>query len=132
MLTNNKNNDAESHCMRTQSLGTKFMFFILGGGVGAVIALLFAPKPGKELRQDIADAAVRGCNETLEAAARVREQTAEYYDAAKEKGVQVLDTVSANLTAFKEEITDDVTKIGGMAEGAARHVRDSIKAKTVG
>jgi len=132
MLTNNKNNNAESHCMTTQGLGTKLMFFVLGGGIGAAIALLFAPKPGKELRQDIADAAVKGCNETLEAAARVREQTAEYYDAAKEKGEQVLGTVSANLSAFKEEITDDVVKIGGLAEGAARHVRDSIKAKTVG
>jgi len=118
--------------MTTRSLGTKFMFFVLGGGIGAAIALLFAPKTGKELRQDIADAAVKGCNETLEAAARVREHTAEYYDAAKEKGGQVLDTFSANLSAFKEEITDDVVKIGGMAEGAARHVRDSIKAKTVG
>ena len=118
--------------MNTRGIGTKFMFLLLGGGIGAAMALLFAPKPGKELRQDIADAAVKGCNETLEAAARVREHTVEYYDAAKEKGVQVLDTVSANLSAFKEEITDDAIKIGGMAEGAARHIRDSIKAKTVG
>ena len=132
MLTNKEIDNNESQCMTTRSLGTKLIFFVLGGGIGAAIALLFAPKTGKELRQDIADAAVKGCNETLEAAARVREHTAEYYDAAKEKGGQVLDTFSANLSAFKEEITDDVVKIGGMAEGAARHVRDSIKAKTVG
>ena len=132
MLTNKEIDNNESQCMTTRSLGTKFMFFVLGGGIGAALALLFAPKTGKELRQDIADAAVKGCNETLEAAARVREHTAEYYDAAKEKGEQVRGTVSANLSAFKEEITDDVVKIGGMAEGAARHVRDSIKAKTVG
>jgi gas vesicle protein len=35
--------------------GSVFVPFILGGLVGAVIALLLAPKSGKELRQDIAN-----------------------------------------------------------------------------
>jgi len=30
--------------------GDKFLFFIAGAGIGAVLALLFAPKSGKETR----------------------------------------------------------------------------------
>src|SRR5213079_2865146 len=35
---------------------TKLTFLLIGGGIGAALALLFAPKSGEELRQDIADA----------------------------------------------------------------------------
>ena len=33
---------------------TKLTYLLIGGGIGAVIALLFAPKSGQELRGDIA------------------------------------------------------------------------------
>jgi gas vesicle protein len=34
--------------------GDKFMFFLAGAGIGAVLALLFAPKSGRETREMIA------------------------------------------------------------------------------
>jgi len=37
-------------------VGSKLTYFLAGAGIGAVIALLFAPKAGRELRGDIADA----------------------------------------------------------------------------
>ena len=36
------------------SAGDKFLFFIAGAGIGAVLALLFAPKSGRETRQLLA------------------------------------------------------------------------------
>ena len=36
------------------SAGDKFLFFLAGAGIGAVLALLFAPKTGRETRQIIA------------------------------------------------------------------------------
>jgi gas vesicle protein len=36
------------------SAGDKFLFFLAGAGIGAVLALLFAPKSGKETRDLIA------------------------------------------------------------------------------
>jgi hypothetical protein len=35
---------------------TKLTYLLAGGVIGAVVALLFAPKAGVELREDIADA----------------------------------------------------------------------------
>lgn len=34
--------------------GDKFLFFVAGAGIGAVLALLFAPKSGRETREIIA------------------------------------------------------------------------------
>ena len=34
--------------------GDKFIFFVAGAGIGAVLALLFAPKSGRETRELIA------------------------------------------------------------------------------
>ena len=41
---------------RGDSVSTRLTYLLIGGGIGAVIALLFAPKSGQELREDIADA----------------------------------------------------------------------------
>ena len=40
--------------------GDKFLYFLAGAGIGAVLALLFAPKSGKETRELIARTASDG------------------------------------------------------------------------
>ena len=40
--------------------GDKFLYFLAGAGIGAVLALLFAPKSGKETREAIARTAAEG------------------------------------------------------------------------
>ena len=39
---------------------TKLTYLLVGGGIGAILALLFAPKSGQELRGDIADVTRKG------------------------------------------------------------------------
>ncbi len=40
--------------MSENSGGDKFLYFLTGAGIGAVLALLFAPKSGRETRELIA------------------------------------------------------------------------------
>lgn len=40
--------------------GDKFLYFLAGAGIGAVLALLFAPKSGRETRELIARTATDG------------------------------------------------------------------------
>ena len=56
-------------------VSTKLTYFVIGGTVGAVVALLFAPKSGRELREDLADATRKGVDVT-------REKAGEYYEVA--------------------------------------------------
>ena len=60
---------------RRGNYGVGFFVGVLTGlGLGAAIAVLFAPKPGRELRADVRDAAERGAEAFRKArAARARE-----------------------------------------------------------
>jgi gas vesicle protein len=67
------------------NVSTKLTYLLIGGGIGAVIALLFAPKSGVELREDIADATRKGIEKSKEAAAQLQERAGEYYEVSKER-----------------------------------------------
>ncbi len=76
---------------------------IFGAAVSGIVALLFAPKSGKEFRKDIS-----------EGTARTLESTDEYLELAREKGTQVIhDVEDAALAYFNlatgkaEEIVED-------------------------
>ena len=51
------------------SATTKLTYLLIGGGIGAALALLFAPKSGHELRGDIADVTRKGIEKSKETAA---------------------------------------------------------------
>ena len=72
MFTNNQIDNNGIRSSNTMGLGDKLIYLVLGGSIGAAIALLFAPKSGRELRQDIADAATRGYDQTVAAADRAK------------------------------------------------------------
>jgi len=67
------------------NVSTKLTYLLIGGGIGAVIALLFAPKSGVELREDIADATRKGIEKSKEAAAQLQERAGEYYEVGKDR-----------------------------------------------
>lgn len=71
---------------------SKLTFLLAGAGIGAIVALLFAPKPGVELREDIADATRKGLEKSKEAAAQIQERAGEYYEATREKATDLYAT----------------------------------------
>jgi gas vesicle protein len=74
------------------SAATKLTFLLIGGGIGAVIALLFAPKSGQELRGDIADATRKGIEKGRETAAQLQERAGEYYEVTRDKAGELYQT----------------------------------------
>ena len=85
------------------SVSTKLTYLIIGGGIGAVIALLFAPKSGKELREDIADASRKGIEKSKEAAAQLQERAGEYYEAGREKAGAIYETAQGKANEFSDK-----------------------------
>jgi gas vesicle protein len=71
---------------------TKLTYLVIGGTIGAVLALLFAPKSGVELRADIADATKKGIEKGKEAAAQMQEKAGEYYEVGKERASELYQT----------------------------------------
>src|SRR6188768_1244301 len=68
---------------------TKLTYLLIGGGIGAVIALLFAPKSGVELREDIADVTRKGIEKSKETAAQLQERAGEYYEVGRERAGEI-------------------------------------------
>ncbi len=85
------------------SAATKLTFLLIGGGIGAVIALLFAPKSGVELRGDIADATRKGIEKGKETAAQLQEKAGEYYEVSREKASELYQTAQEKAGALTEK-----------------------------
>lgn len=85
------------------SVTTKLTYLLIGGGIGAVIALLFAPKSGVELREDIADATRKGLEKSKEAAAHLQEVAGEYYEVSREKATEFIHTAQDKAGELTEK-----------------------------
>ena len=89
-------------------VATRLTYLLIGGGIGAIIALLFAPKSGSELRGDIADVTRKGIDKTREGARYVGDKAGEYYGTVREKAGEwtgtVRDTASQKRGQFSAAV----------------------------
>ena len=114
------NNDFENReATRGATFGKKLIFLVIGGSIGAALALLLAPKSGRELREDIAGFAGKRYNDALVAANSVQNQVSDIYAIAKEAGGEVLDVVSTGASRIREEVKSDAGEIVAIMEDSA-------------
>ena len=85
------------------SAATKLTYLLVGGGIGAVLALLFAPKSGEELREDIADATRKGIEKSKVAASQIQEKAGEYYEVSREKAGELYHTAAEKAGELSEK-----------------------------
>src|SRR5262249_47549118 len=98
--------------------GDKFLFFVAGAGIGAVLALLFAPKSGRETRELIARTAndsrdfltnkvTEGRQVGGEKRRRITDDFSSFLDKSKEavqrQKEQLSAAFEAGKTAYREE-----------------------------
>lgn len=88
-------------------------FLLVGGGIGAILALLFAPKSGNELRSDIADVTRKGLDATKEKADQLKTRSIEAVEKVKHKADEVYgkaseaasETLNTGLNAGREAVS---------------------------
>lgn len=85
------------------SAASKLTYLLAGAGIGAVLALLFAPKSGEELRGDIADATRKGIEKGKETAAQLQEKAGEYYEVSRERAGELYETASEKVTGLTDK-----------------------------
>ncbi len=81
----------------------KLTYLLVGGGIGALVALLFAPKSGTELRTDISEAARKGVDKGRETGTQLRQRSGEYLNTAKQRAGDIYNRAGGALTAAKGE-----------------------------
>ena len=114
-------------------LGTQLTCFAIGATVGAVVALLFAPKSGRELREDLADATRKGVDRARETGSQLSARAGEVYgtattragelaatarEAASRRGERFTSAVEAGRQAYREEKRR--TEASALTEGQPR------------
>jgi gas vesicle protein len=85
------------------SAATKLTYLLVGGGIGAILALLFAPKSGEELRGDIADVTRKGIEKSKETAAHLQEKAGEYYEVSRERAGEFYETAQEKAADLAEK-----------------------------
>lgn len=103
MRNENERYEAGYEREREASAATKLSYILIGGGIGAVLALLFAPKSGTELRGDIADATRKGLEKGKEAAAVAGEKAGEYYEVTRDKASELYSTAQDKAGELTEK-----------------------------
>jgi gas vesicle protein len=95
--------------------------FAAGAGIGAAIALLYAPRAGKHTRARLRNSAIRTCHRAEEVRDDVRAHMSEWLDETSE-------VIASNIAAGKEKAIEGKERVLEVLE-KARERMDEGKAR---
>lgn len=116
------------HDRDSDNMSTRLTFFLVGAGIGAVLALLFAPKSGEELRNDIADATRKGIDKSREAAQQLGAKANEYYDTARTTAGEYYEATRERASELYDTATAKAGEVASTARDAASRQAGSVQA----
>lgn len=99
--------------------GSGFLWFLAGLGIGAAVGVLYAPKSGDELRQQIREVAEDGRNSVKERARQAREQAGTWADKGRDYLNQQRDQIRSAYEAGRQAYREAT---GEQVEGANPNV----------
>ena len=82
--------------------GSGFLWFLAGLGIGAAVGILYAPKSGGELRQQLREAAEDGSNAVRERARQARAQAGTWADKGRDYLSQQKDQIRSAYEAGRQ------------------------------
>ena len=89
-------------------LGTQLTCFAIGATVGAMVALLFAPKSGRELREDLADATRKGVDRARETGSQLSARAGEVYGTASARAGELATSAREAVASRGERFTSAI------------------------
>ena len=100
------------------NISTRLTYLLIGGGIGAILALLFAPKSGHELRGDIADATRKGIDRSREAAQQLGDRAGEYYEATRGRAAELYSQAAEKVGEVAQTARDAAQRQTGTVSAA--------------
>lgn len=100
------------------NISTRLTYLLIGGGIGAILALLFAPKSGHELRGDIADATRKGIDRSREAAQQLGDRAGEYYEATRGRAAELYSQAAEKVGEVAQTARDAAQRQTGTVAAA--------------
>jgi gas vesicle protein len=102
----------------SDSVSSRLTYLLIGGGIGAILALLFAPKSGHELRGDIADATRKGIDRSREAAQQLGDRAGEYYEATRGRASELYSQAAERVGEVAQNAREAASRQGGTVAAA--------------
>jgi gas vesicle protein len=99
-------------------VSTRLTYLLIGGGIGAILALLFAPKSGHELRGDIKDATKKGIDRSREAAQQLGDRAGEYYEATRGRAAELYTQAAERVGEVAQTARDAASRQTGTVAAA--------------
>ena len=99
-------------------ISTRLTYLLIGGGIGAILALLFAPKSGHELRGDIKDATRKGIDRSREAAQQLSDRAGEYYEATRDRASELYTQAAGKVSEVASTAREAASRQGGTLSAA--------------
>jgi gas vesicle protein len=100
------------------SVSARLTYLLIGGGIGAILALLFAPKSGQELRGDIADATRKGVDRSREAAQQLGDRASQYYESTRERASELYSQAAEKVSEVAQTARDTAARKTGTVAAA--------------
>jgi gas vesicle protein len=102
----------------SDNISARLTYLLIGGGIGAILALLFAPKSGQELRGDIADATRKGIDKSREAAQELGQRAGEYYEVTRDRANELYSTATERVTDVAQKAREAAASQVGTVSAA--------------
>jgi gas vesicle protein len=110
------------------NISTRLTYLLIGGGIGAVIALLFAPKSGHELRGDLADATRKGIDRSREAAQQIGDRAGTYYETGRERAAEYYTQAADKASELYTQAAEKVGEVAQTARDTATRQTSTVAA----
>lgn len=91
--------------------GSKFGYFMAGVGIGAILALLFAPRSGEETREYLRERIDEARDATRRRVRELRDQAEELTERGKEFVERQRESVEAAVDAGKQAYREEKRKM---------------------
>ncbi len=111
-------NESDRRRGEGSDVSTRLTYLLIGGGIGAILALLFAPKSGQELRGDIADATRKGIDRTRETASQLGNRAGEYYEATRDRASELYSVAADKAGEVAQAAREVAARRGGQVSAA--------------
>lgn len=114
-------------CCDDRRGGGCFGAFLLGGMLGAVLGLLFAPRSGKESRDILAGKAEELMSDGKELYETGRDKVVETYATGKTAATEKTEELREKLDVAREKLKEQVGQVSGVAKEKAAEVSGAAK-----
>ncbi len=108
--------------------GLKLSYLLIGGGIGAILALLFAPQSGEDFRTEIGNATRKGLGKTEEIAGQFGETVQTVYQEAKTKADELYNSAKQQINSAATVASEVQENLQNAVENKVEQISAGIEA----